>query len=421
MRTIILILLTVFSFSYADWTTIDDYKAFNPKWEINPPRDNEIDAFKIDVRGRVKGIGGCGIQANAFYKLAMMLNKDTLQDIINNWQALAFVGALYVVGTYFPILKEAMVGAEMIAGAVARLRNISCDSASKVMSTYLKESSALVRSCVANKLGASTSPFSLDSATLEQLYSSKSEKEIESAYYYCMNNATVFDAFGNNNDMAKWLDKFNFRKKFFCTLTDITGLQDLGDKYIVNRDLFVNGGNAKTMAKLALAVSVPEWLLDSNSRQIRQKLITLDLGGGNSKPLTYSDVPYLLKEQINERIKKIVDYAYQKQMTNYYTEVRKLLADYNLSSSAEQYFDFLYLFITKSQELRATDPIKAERLRAISVNYIDGLKQKFYDFAYQSVLDEQAKMWEKSKKMVEAAKVSGREDDISLYCGGNTQ
>lgn len=406
-----------------DWATIDDVKSFSPRWEINNSRPNTtVDVFRFNNNGRVGGLGSCGLQATAFYRLAMMLNKDTLQDIINNWQNLAFIGALYIAGSYFPILKEAMVGAEMIANGIARLRNVNCDSAAKEMNNYLRETSDLVRACVLKRIGMNASPFSLDTASIQSYIESNNiqEKKIQEAYAFCMNNATVFDAFNiGSQDLGKWLDRFNLRKKMFCGMVNTLGMQDFGDRYSYSSSL-INGSDVKTMAQLVLISITPEWIIDQKDKDIlvRKKAVYYTDSKGNSIQVDSSTMPYMLRDIVDKEFEGMINDLNNGNYKGFYQKADSLITRYNLNKDKVMpYFDFMYLSTLYQKKFEKEDKIRYVKLKNVYDDYVKSLKFSFIDMMQTQIVNEMGKQWEKAKDMYEAKKAAGaRDEDIQSYC-----
>lgn len=420
-----LLVFMVFNNSFASrWDDIQYGQKFDPNWEINAQTNSEVPIFQIGGQAKIGGIGSCGIQSTAFYKLVMSLNKDTLQDLINNWQNLAFVGALYTVGTYFPIVKEAMVGAEMIANTIASLKNLNCQSAMNIMTTYFKGSSSdLVRACVANKLGEKAgikvNPWELTEDKLRQIIekAGATENAISSAYYYCMNNANLFDSFSFNSDaLKKWLDKNNLRKWITCNYVSAFGMQDLGDRYSLSK-AFLKGGDAKTMAQVALLAITPEWIITTADKEKILKPKTIEVDG---RPLSPEYLFNLLKEGVDEDFNKLIEYAKNGDEKSYYALVRQMNEKFYLNSNEVlPYFDYMYLsFLTLKQYEDAKNYQKVLQLEPILKSYVASFKRQYYEIKKRSVEKQIVSQYMQAKQRYEAFKVAGK-DSLERYCASN--
>lgn len=225
-KTVILITLLLSISSFA--IEIKGNKAYSPDWEIKGYPDNNKPFFKLYAHGGLKGIG-CGAESLAFYNFAMDLNLDALQNLITNWKSMAFPLAIYSLASYFPVVKEALVGAEYLADEVSQLKNFNCESALKMINTYNKKTSKIVRACVLKRISDhSSNPISnIWTATqkdIEEAVKGVPESEIKSAYDYCMNNATLLDALPDTSSINKYLKKYNLRKWIMCNYASKLGL-----------------------------------------------------------------------------------------------------------------------------------------------------------------------------------------------------
>lgn len=419
MRWHIALLLLVINFAFATrWENMTEYKGtFNPSWEINPQTKEEVPLFKIGAKAKVGGLGACGIQSNAFYKLAMQLNKDTLQDLLFNWKDLALVGGIYTMATYMPVVKEAMVGAEMMADKIAQLKNLSCQSAMNIMNNYFKRSSDIVRACVIRRLtGKSVSPWGLDAKKVEQILAKAgaTEGKIEEAYYYCMNNASLFDAF-QGTDLSKWLEKNNLRKWITCNYVSALGMKDLGDRYSMKSTL-IKGGDAKTMAQVALLAITPEWVIEKKDKDwiLTPKKIEID-----GRPATPEYLFELLKQSVDEDFEELIKYAKDGDSDSYYDKVKKMNAKYYIEDEdVLPYFDFLFLgyrALSVAEKKGQYDKIKT--LKPTMIAYTEKFKKQYFLLKKQAVEKQMIQLYRKARAKYDAMKVAGK-DSFESYCGG---
>ena len=402
------------------WGGINEYGEYKPEWEINAQTNSEVPLFKIKAQGRIGGIGGCGIQSTAFYRLAMMLNKDTLKELLENWENLAFIGVLYTIGTYFPIVKEAMVGAEMIANTIASLKNLNCQSATRMMSSYFKRTSALVRACVANRLGGNVNPWELDSDKIKKIIEKAgvSEGKIANAYYYCMNNASILDSFDlRSASFRKWLNKKNLRKWIVCNYVSAFGMQDLGDRYSLSSTL-IYGGDAKTMAQIALLAITPEWIVSKRDKDwiLTPKKIQLDTGEEVSPELLFD----ILKKSVDNDFKTLIQYAKNGEEEEFYNKVDQMNRKFYIKNEdVLPYFDFIYLGYRAIQKFESEGRYdKARQLKPIMESYVSKFKGQYYLLKKKAVEKQIVKQFYQVKARVQASKVAGK-DSFEKYCNNN--
>lgn len=413
IRLIALIVFLISSSVYAvSWTHYGTYRSFNPKWEIKNP-NAEVPVFRIHVEGRLRG-AGCGIESTAFYRLAMMVNKDTIRDLLHHAKSLAFVAGLYTVATYFPVLKEAMVGAEMIADKIASLRNLDCNSAMNIMNHYFKGTSKLVRACVLKKLDPHLNVWTASERDIERAVERRGERVLRQAYEYCMNNASLLDIFPDTSSLSKWLKKNNLRKWVACNYVSAFGLRDLGKKYEL-RSMLIKGADASTMAKIGLLAITPEWIVDRRTKQLILKPIVDEHGN----PINISRIEELIKESVDKEIDELVGYVDRPHpdITTFYAKLKAMNDKFYLDNEkVRPYFDFIVLTLTKIRELESKGEYqKSLDARLMLEDYIENLKKAYYLMKTQSVKNKLYEEYNRLKARKEAEKV-GTTGGIDAYC-----
>ncbi len=413
MKKVLLTVLFIFGFSYAtSWTTYDTYKSFKPQWEIKTTK-SEVPVFSIHVEGRLRG-ATCGIESSAFYRLSMMLNKDTLDDLVHNWKSLALVASFYTLGTFFPILKEAMVGAEIIADNIAKLRNLDCNSAMEMMNHYYKGTSRIVRSCVLKRIDPKLNVWSASKKEIAEAIEKAGEPKVKEAYNYCMNNANLFDVFNTNEELSKWLKLNNLRRWIACNYVSAFGLKDLGSKYEA-KDMLLNGGDALTMAKIGLLAITPEWIVDKRTKRLILKPIVDESGN----PINISKLEEIIKGGVDKEIDKLVAYLWTTppDTVSFYNDLKDMNDKFFIDNEkVRPYFDFIVLTITKIKELeRKGETIKATELKALLDDYLDTLKENYYLLKVQSVRNKLYEYYNQMKMKKQAEKV-GTKGGIDAYC-----
>jgi len=306
MRTIILlIVLIISSFSLA--VEIRGYKAYSPDWEIRnyPPPDKPF--FKLYAHGGLKGMS-CGAESLAFYNFAMDFNLQALQDLFTNWKDMAFPLAIYTLASYFPVVKEALVGAEYLADTVASLKNFNCESAMKMINTYNKKTSKIVRACVLKRVSDhSSNPipniWTASQKDIEEAVKGVPEDEIRKAYDYCMNNATLLDALPNISQINKYLQKYNPRKWLMCNYVSKLGLRDLGDRYNADRTLLTSGGDVKTLAQVFALAVTPEFIIDEHTKKLMLKPIEV-----SGRPLDAATLEEIIQQSVDDDFNDLMSY-----------------------------------------------------------------------------------------------------------------
>jgi hypothetical protein len=386
---------------------IDTYGEYSPDWEL--PDDfgaDSLPVFSAHIKGNLKGMA-CGWQATAFYRLAMMLNTDNLQQIIDNWKSLAFPLALYTVATYFPIVKEAMVGAEYISDMIASLSNMNCQSAMKMIEAYNKKTSKIVRACVLKRLGKNINIWTASPSQIEKALSDVSEAEIRKAYDYCMNHASLLDALPLS-DVKKWLKKLNPRKWIACNYVKAFGLKDLGKEYNADRKILVEGGNLETVAKLYLLAITPEFVIDERTKRVLLKPIYLT-DHGKKMPVNLTTLGGVLREKIDKDFKKLEERV-KGNLNGFIDTVKQLNEKYYVRNTDDilAYFKlWWYAYKRYEQARREGNELLAQRILISIKDYENALKRQYYRWAERNMLQMALDYLNKVEAMAQNQDITG--------------
>jgi len=371
--------------SFAKNLKFEKYGEYSPDWELPPIQKQDLPVFSASVQGSLKGMS-CGWKATAFYRLAMMLNTDNLQQIIDNWKSLAFPLALYTVATYFPIVKEALVGAEYISDFIASLTNMNCESAMKMINAYNKKTSKIVRACVLKRLGKNINIWTATPSQIEKALAGVSEAQIKKAYDYCINHASLLDAFPLP-DVAKWLKKFNPRHWIMCNYVKAFHLQDLGKEYNADKKILVEGGDITTVAKLYLLAITPEFIIDSQTKQVLLKPIYLK-DGSKKEPINLTTIGGVLREKIDKDFKEL-EKALKGNLSEFIAKVKAMNDKYYVQNTDDllAYFRlWWYAYRRYEKAEKNGDEILAKRLLVSLKDYENALKEQYYNWALLNML-----------------------------------
>jgi len=382
-KNALLIVSLVGSLTFAgnwEWKKAEEY---SPSWELPDSYGERLPVFKAHVEGGLKG-WSCGYQATAFYKLAMQLNVDNLRRLINNWKDLAFPLALYTVATYFPVVKEAMVGAEYLSDTIATLSNMNCRATMKMIETYNKKTSKIVRSCVLKRLGKNLNIWTATPEQIERALANVSEEQIREAYAYCMNHASLLDALPLP-DVQKILREYNPRKLIMCNYIKALGLKDLGKEYVADKKILTTGGDLKTLAKLYLLAITPEFIVDSNTKEILLKPIKLNDG----TPVNLQTLGKILNSSVKEKLKNLEKKVLNgEDLETFLGDVENLLKEYSLkpTEGIKAYFLVWYTGLEKYSQVKSVNPLRAEEMKASLDHYRDTLALMLQKWALKTLL-----------------------------------
>ena len=383
LKKILFLTLTFTGLTFAQNWEWKEAAEYSPSWEIPDSYGEKLPVFKAHIGGGLKG-WSCGYQAKAFYNLAMQLNVENLQRLVNNWKDLAFPLTLYTIATYFPIVKEAMIGAEYISDTIATLSNMNCRATLEMLETYNKKTSKIVRACVLKRLGKNLNIWTATPEEIEKALADVSEDQIRSAYAYCMNHASVLDALPLP-DVERILKEYNPRKLIMCNYVKALGLKDLGREYRADKKILIEGGDIKTLAKLYLLAVTPEFIVDSETKRILLKPVKLSDG----RPINLTTVGEILKESVNDRLKKLETRVLDGEDFNSFTEdVEKLLRDYHIkpNEGITAYFLLWYAGLKKYAEAKRTNLIRAKEMKAALDRYRNNLAVMIQKWALKATL-----------------------------------
>ncbi|GEM_PF-2504283 len=370
---------TVFAGNW-EWKKAAEY---SPSWELPDSYGERLPVFKARIGGGLKG-WSCGYQATAFYNLAMQLNLDNLRRLLNDWKNLAFPLVLYAVSTYFPVVKEAMVGAEYLSDTIASLSNMNCRATMEMIETYNKKTSKIVRACVLKRLGKNLNIWTATPQQIERALANVSEEQIREAYTYCMNHASLLDALPLP-DVQKILKEYNPRKLVMCNYIKALGLKDLGREYVADKKILIQGGNLKTLAKLYLLAITPEFIVDSKTKRILLKPIKLSDG----TPVNLSTLENILNSSVKERLlnleTKVINGLSPE---DFLKEVDDILSSYSVkpNEGIKAYFLLWYAGLQKYSQVRPLNPLRAEEMKAALEHYRDHLALTLQKWALRTML-----------------------------------
>jgi len=388
-RFFLSLFLTVGSFLfplYGEPLKVESYGEYSPDWELPPITNSSIPVFSANVQGSLKGMS-CGWKATAFYRLAMMLNTDNLQTLIDNWRGLAFPLALYTISTYFPLVKEALVGAEYLSDFIASLTNLNCESAMKMIEEYNKKTSKIVRACVLKRLGKNINIWTATPSQIEEALQDVSEAQIREAYDYCMNHASLLDAFPLP-DVAKWLKTFNPRKWIMCDYVKAFHLQDLGKEYTADKKILIEGGDITTLAKLYLLAITPEFIIDSHTKQVLLKPIYINDGKGKKEPVNLTTLGRVIREKVDKDFQTL-EKALDGDLDDFIAKVKEMNDKYYVENTPDllAYFRLWWYVYRRYKTAEARgDTYLATRLLISLKDYENALKRQYVNWATYNML-----------------------------------
>lgn len=152
-------------YEYTPSYSAGQIQVYEPK-----PTSAEIASGKV---GFGKAGGNCGDIANMMGVLGLNLNEKSLQNLVSNWKGMMLPVTLYLLSSYVPQAKEALMGARTLSQFVANLGGQSCEAVMKQVERMSMADSKIVDECMKNKLGSGKT---------------HSQSEIDSAMDSCIHN-----------------------------------------------------------------------------------------------------------------------------------------------------------------------------------------------------------------------------------------
>jgi hypothetical protein len=247
--------------------------------------------------------GACGVNAG-FSLIAGMKSLQNLGQqlgyFVNNLQEAGTAVALMTLATYFPLAKEALLGANTMSSFLAQLRGFSCSQAMETIKELNYQDSFLIKKCIANKLGISE-----DDVDTQR---SDNFEEWNSAYKSCLQSTSLLDLFGGNEkELNRYLKFISPRSLARCYL----GVKNKPTaEELANADL-------QTKAKYFLYMVLPDITLSAKGALNIQTVQVVETENGklqiadqqtkNSRPATMMDVMNLHVEQFVEDYKQLIE------------------------------------------------------------------------------------------------------------------
>jgi hypothetical protein len=236
-------------------------------------------------------VGICGLNAASSFiaGLSSIAHLGELRYFINNWREAGTISLLYGLATYLPVLKEVLLGANMLSNFVAQLRGFSCSQAMEAIKEFNYQDSYLIKRCIAKKLG-------ITAEKVDVVRSTDPDKWYD-VYKECLNSASLVALFDGNEDEAKrYLSFISPRSLARCYL----GVnKEPTPKEVANADL-------QTRVKYFLYMVLPDISMDSNGL-LRVRTAEIVDRDGRRRPATMIDVMNLHVETFMKDYEELIE------------------------------------------------------------------------------------------------------------------
>jgi hypothetical protein len=247
--------------------------------------------------------GACGLNVGLSLIAGMRDLKNLGQQLgyfVTHWQEAATAVALMTLATYFPLAKEALLGANTMSSFLAQLRGFSCSQAMETIKELNYQDSFLIKKCIAKKLNISEDD--VDTQRREDF------EKWNSAYKECLRSTNLLSLFGGDEkELNKYLKFISPRSLARCYL----GVKNRPTaKELADADL-------QTKAKYFLYMVLPDITLSAQGALNIQTVQVVETGNGklqiadpqtkNGRPATMMDVMNLHVEQFVEDYKQLIE------------------------------------------------------------------------------------------------------------------
>jgi hypothetical protein len=284
------------------------------------------------LQGKIGGgitppAGACGLNA-ALSLFSGMRNLQglgqQLAGFISDWQSAFTAVALMTLATYFPLAKEALLGANTISSFFAQLRGFSCSQAMETIKELNYQDSFLIKKCIAKRLGISVEDVDAQRET--------SFDDWKDTYKSCLNSTSLLDLFqGDEKELNKYLKFISPRSLARCYL----GVKNKPSaEELANADL-------QTKAKYFLYMVLPDITVDAKGLLNIQTVPVVETKDGKvriANTATEKGRPATTVDSVKIYIDNFVE-DYDKLLENLKSVVKYNMSHEEVMSLSEPLFD----------------------------------------------------------------------------------
>lgn len=256
------------------------------------PMEQTYELFRGEAGARW-GSGGsaCGLNVFANYLYGMKTSIKALESFIKDWTQSLPAVTLYALATYMPVAKEVLLGAEMLANAVARLQGFSCQTAMQYIKEMNMADSVLVKKCImtlAKREGVKIDDY-------EKLKGTDPDRWF-GWYRKCLTSGSIFDLL-EPEDKKDWKKKLSLRDTIKCAFFGNKSWAEI----VAEMESGWNRGSLADRAKVLLYVTSPEFEFTGDAEGLGRVKIGgegISFGDGTG----FLDLRNLLDELLNTKL-----------------------------------------------------------------------------------------------------------------------
>jgi|GEM_PF-2002745 len=197
---------------------ISSYHIYKPGQEVNPFQNYNASEWELYnfYRSNILSIGNLLFGGGAGLYGLNLTNPGALAGIfeniasLNTFGQLALPAALYIIGTYTPVLKEAVTAADNISKQMAMFTNQALGSIQNVINSLPNGVRQAVQACISYNVSGGLTGLSLN--TVETYLNDGGQAALNSVVDNCIQGEDLLAKFNYNQAVVNsYLDQYNPR------------------------------------------------------------------------------------------------------------------------------------------------------------------------------------------------------------------
>ena len=334
------------------------YNIFLPNQQVQTFKNyiNEEHQWYLQSQHLIN-LGNMAVGAgNELYELYLeeknLINQFARLLTPKNLTSLALGATLYTVGTYAPVLKEAMVGADNMAKQMVMYTSQALNEVQNAINNSIPAAERqAVMSCVTYTLSLSHQISGLQQQDIVNYLSRSGQGALNSLINSCLRGESIVQAFHNDlTAINNYLRKFNPRTWMADDIQQV-GLQEGPNHNLSTTDTISNTNsnlmslfNPQTVAKVMLISAQPAVHYNPSASAIVPQFVYVTLPDGSKlliSPANFDeDIKAIVGEQMFYTMASITSAA------NFDTYYNQYIVPVNdaLNLSGNEYYNYWYVF-----------------------------------------------------------------------------
>jgi hypothetical protein len=327
-----------------------------PFQNYNPPQWNLYNS-------NILSLGNLGLGAGSgLYQMSLANPQQLLGDFSNilNPQALTGLGLasiLYTVGTYAPVLKEAMVGADNISKQMAMFTSQALGSLQNTVNSLPSGVKQAVQSCVTYNLTGGQQFSGLSLSQVMSYLGSNNQAAFNSLVDTCMQGQSIVQTFNGNPQLINnYLNQFNPRVWMQDDIQQAGLYQNPQDGNLYASDTVVNPSaqlyslfNPQLVAKDMLIAAQPSVQYNQSASAIVPQFVYITQPDGTKLLVSLAnfdqDIKAIVDEQLNATLTSMSNAT---DFNTYYTQYVVPINN-ALSLTGNDFYNYWYVLYNAVQ------------------------------------------------------------------------